>query len=537
MKKKTLGRWLALLLACMMIVSMAACGKPNTPTESGKPDTPTESGKPSEAPPPADPTKDTIKVAVTNDMGTLDPAQNSGTDLVGPTTRMIHEPLWYFDSDGEIVWMLATGYEWMDDVTIRIHVREGVNFMNGEILNAHDVLYSLIRYNHREGQGAMFRFLDEENSSVVDEYTVDMKLNEVNTSIPLTMGQYAIVRNNVTMDEAARSPNGTGPYAVTDYVINSHLYLSRRDDYWGELPATKNFQFLQLKEEAQRTNALQTGTVDVAAVPFQDVDFVRSLPGINLEITPSHGQQVIFFNVSDTSVFHQNEDARRAVTYAVDTAAIRRLVYNDLVDTPKTVMQQHVTDMEDRYFQFGGVYESGQDLELAKQYAESAGIIGKELRLINNGAPAAVLTCELIQADLKKIGVEVDVRSYDMGSWTTYLFDDTQYDMCFDGNWALQNTVTSALKYSVENMSAYAYKNYPWNGSEEVLERLATIYTVDETTQKEWRYEVSKAVADAYLWISLADMVNTWAINEGVAGNARQNTQSWINWHKLYWAQ
>ena len=55
------------------------------------------------------------------------------------------DKLFDFDSKLAIVPVLATGYETPDPTTILIHVRPGVTFQNGEVLDAAAVVYNLQR--------------------------------------------------------------------------------------------------------------------------------------------------------------------------------------------------------------------------------------------------------------------------------------------------------------------------------------------------------------------------------------------------------
>jgi ABC-type transport system substrate-binding protein len=41
--------------------------------------------------------------------------------------------------------MLATGYEWQDPTHLIVHIRDGVQFQDGEKLNADAVKYKLTR--------------------------------------------------------------------------------------------------------------------------------------------------------------------------------------------------------------------------------------------------------------------------------------------------------------------------------------------------------------------------------------------------------
>ena len=50
--------------------------------------------------------------------------------------------------------------------------------------------------------------------------------------------------------------------------------MTRRDDYYGELPQIKNLEFKVLAESSQIVNALETGAVDVASIDPLDYEHV-----------------------------------------------------------------------------------------------------------------------------------------------------------------------------------------------------------------------------------------------------------------------
>jgi len=77
-----------------------------------------------------------------------------------------------------------------------------------------------------------------------------------------------------------------------------------------------------------------------------------------------------------------------------------------------------VVDDEPRFDNIHPIYSVGYDLALAKQYAESSGLVGKELRLITAGQPEYVAMAEMIQRMLNEIGVTVQINNYDASSFT-----------------------------------------------------------------------------------------------------------------------
>jgi ABC-type transport system substrate-binding protein len=325
---------------------------------------------------------------------------------------------------------------------------------------------------------------------------------------------------------------------VKEYLTNSHLFLERREDYWGTKPQTKNFHFLMYKEEVQVVNALQTGAVQLARIPFQDVEFVQGLPGIDVELVSCEDQQALMFNISPFSLFYENKDARLAVSHAIDRDSIIRAVYFDFATKAKMPGPAACYDIDERFYNIG-IYGHDYDPELAKELAVSSGLIDQEIRLINNGDPRIVLMCEIIQANLRDIGVTCNVTNLDMGSWVYSLFDEEKWDMCIDYSWAQNLLYSSNLRYMVGYMAAESWKNYQWDGHDRAVylivdgpELLTTILDADR--RKELNLESTKLVIDEMLWLGIVDEVYTWALSSDLRGDAKDYAGDMKIFSRLY---
>src|ERR1700686_4965351 len=87
---------------------------------------------------------------------TLHVALREDGDLLDPTLARTYvgrivfaglcDKLFDLNEKLDIVPQLATGYEWADPVTLIIHLRLGVTFHNGEVLDAAAVKYTLERH-------------------------------------------------------------------------------------------------------------------------------------------------------------------------------------------------------------------------------------------------------------------------------------------------------------------------------------------------------------------------------------------------------
>src|SRR6476660_3462196 len=77
----------------------------------------------------------TLHIALRQDLDVMDPTL--ATTYVGRIVFAgLCDKLFDIDEKLNIVPQLATGYEWADDRTLVIHLRSGVKFQNGEVLDA-----------------------------------------------------------------------------------------------------------------------------------------------------------------------------------------------------------------------------------------------------------------------------------------------------------------------------------------------------------------------------------------------------------------
>ena len=61
-----------------------------------------------------------------------------------------------------------------------------------------------------------------------------------------------------------------------------------------------------------------------------------------------------------------------------------------------------------------------QDIEKAKQIVEENGLTGTKLKIITNDNPSRVQVAQIIQSNLKEIGLELEIE---VVAWATYLQD------------------------------------------------------------------------------------------------------------------
>ena len=536
MKRKPVVRLLAVLLMIVMIVSLAACGKgddsgteSNTNTDSNAANTSDNAGSnegsnssDSGSSNAAGSGKDTLRFAFNGDFGTFDYTRVSGGNWYG-MMGCLNEPLWdvVFNEQGELepVWLLATGYDVISPTQWTVHLREGVKFSNGNPFTAEDVLFTWYNEINNPMGGIRAQSIDYDNSKIIDDYTIDMRFLEFNAQGWIAYTDMFIFDAESYADtDFGKTPVGTGPYTVTEYLVNSHVIMERRDDYWGDPPAIKTLEFRNLTESSQVVNALETGLVDVGPVAGQDFDYVSSLPGYEVILNTEGSWSQIGFNVTENSIFN-NIDARFAVAYALDREAINRLVFEGRNNVMKGPIAPKAADYEDRFDYPHEVYR-GQDLEKAKQLAESSGLAGQTIVLIIAGQAEYVLMAEIVQGQLKEIGVTVDIRSYEGSAFMDISRDYTAYD-CTLGNGICPNkmvgdTLFMQFRYSTmigpENTDSFP----GWARYMEIYQD--TLFNADAKVRSDSSYECIQIWGNACFRFSITDLTYAYAYSTDLQG-------------------
>ena len=547
MKKQT-KRIFALLLCIVMLLAIAACNSTDNGGDSstsggtqdgadggssgGGGDANTNTGGNSNTGDGGDrpvSARDTVSVAISGDTGSLERVFAGFAGII----YQYYEPLVNFKADGTPVWLLATNIEEVSTEQWIIHCREGVKFSNGSDFNAYDVWFTFDRILSDPSSAFFLSCIDLENSSIIDDYTLDIAL--VNYSIQ-QMGSLSqiFIKDGETYDEdaAATNPIGTGPWIVTEYVTNSHVYMRANENYWGGKPAIENLHYRVFNEDAQVVNAIQTGLVDVAGVPSQEVDFVMSLPGYNvLQYANVFAATLTFFMSTDSVMNDLN--ARLAVCHALDREAIANLAYFGQASVINYPVSVNCYDYEPRFSNMHPTYSVGMDLELARGYAEAAGIVGQDIVVITNGSPAYVTSAEILQACMKEIGVNVIINNYDGATYMDASRDTTMYDMTMYAAASPQGLAIGIIyEYIMWGGDQYATG---WPEHPQYMQLGARgVATLDSAARSEILYEMLQMFTSAVPWYGLCEQVATLAINSALGG-----TEVWgsgvLRYADWYW--
>lgn len=423
---------IAILLCCVMAFGMAACGSTTSDPVSSSPGS---ASSPSESSGVSAGVKDSISIAVDGDCGSLDAYTMTGGNFF-PVYICYQESLWendLSDPDAPIAtkFILAESVDIISETEYVIHLRKGVTFSNGNPFTAEDVMFTFEYILTLPSRSYYIPFIDMEKSVIEDDYTIRLFLTQYDKTQLISLQDLPILdAESYDPAEAASKPIGTGPYVVTDYVVNSYVTLEARDDYWGDEVAIKSITFKNIPESSQKTTALETGEVDVITVcPNEDVSYLQSKDGIQIVQKATAQSITMYMNCSENSPLNSVE-ARLALAYACDRESIIDVAYqgNGIMSSCpfSSGAVDYIPELANRH----DTYSHGYDMELAKQYAEQAGLVGKTIRICTNGTGAYPVVAQIMQQSLIELGINATVTNYDTATASNMMAaEDDSWDV------------------------------------------------------------------------------------------------------------
>lgn len=503
---------LALVLAMVLVLAVfAACAKdnsPSTPTQAPGSATPTSDIKDvmTEATPePVVEAVDlnetrTLNISLANDAGTLNPMHSSGAFV--SVTYAFYEPLWDLTPSGEKVWILAESYEPVSEIEYKLKIREGVKFANGNDFTTEDVLFTMELCKADPRFYLNVKAIDFEKTKITGDYTMDVWYTQYDVTQEPNMLQMLIYDKESYDDEYMSNHTiGTGPYVVSEYVVNSHITAVRNENYWGEPAKIKTINFKVIRETAQVINALETGDIDIAStLSVADSGYVSDL-GYYVDKAWGGYCHTAYFSFNGPLA---TKEARWAVSYAMDREAMNKVMFDGVSTYTSYPCSEHMIDYEERFNDLADYYVTGYDLDKAKEYAEMSGLVGKTLKIITNGSEIYNDAALVWQESLKKIGVNAEIVSLDQATYFGALMDETGFDIGF-------YFASSPCMLAVD-----AIANYPdfiplgWKGEDrDEFGRLAhaAASTYDSAARADLLFEALKIFVDVNMWMPVNEAV------------------------------
>ena len=443
-------------------------------------------------------------------------------------------PLVQVDRDLNTAPGLATEWEISKDgLLYTFKLNENATFSDGSPVRASDVVFTLRKIVDPTAEalqiGGSFEFLDLERTRAVDGHTVEVGFTKPLASQLVRFNDVMIVPERIYSkgnfrDDYNTTAVGSGPYRLVRRVPNREIVMERRDDYWGARPHIKTVIFKVINDHGTAWSALQRGDVDET--------LITSDTWIREQNNPVHKGKIAFerfyslnYNYIAWNGRHPlfaDRGVRRALTMCMPIEAIVKDLYHgtaramsghflpeDWAYNPEVPVIRHDPEGARRLLAEAGWTDSNADGVLDRN--------GKPFRfslIIMTGNPVTKQLGQMVQSELKRVGVDVELELLDGATAISRLLKGN-YQALYSG-WDLDpDPDPFALFHS--SQTPPRGQNFVFY-SNPVADRLieAGRRELDQTKRKEIYHRLHAVLSEDQPYTWMIQSSAKWALNERV---------------------
>ncbi len=384
--------------------------------------------------------------AIENEPASLD--YLFGKDF-GALTAMtnLYNPLIRLDYEFQVHPELAESWEVAPDgLTYTFHLRKDVTWHDGTPFTAHDVEFTF-REMTCEFHNRAKTWCPKVASFETDgDHTFRINLNEPFAPLLTIIADYnsgTLIRPKHVWESGVDKENqqlyepvaGTGPFVFSKWVRGSHIELVRNESYFKPgLPYLDRVVIQFLPDEAGRLAALENGDIDMIhsyILPYERVNQFREDPRFQIV---DHGNEATGTNenllMNHDNEYLQHKTVRQAIAHALNKDEIAEAAMFGASKAAHAHIHSGVKWVHFPEFDYA------YDVDRANAMLDEAGFARGDdgtrftLRLYwAFGRAFEGRAAEVIRSQLREVGINVEIQSFDRPSFIERVFTKREFDM------------------------------------------------------------------------------------------------------------
>ena len=336
---------------------------------------------------------------------------------------------WSISKDGlEYTFNLRKGVKWQSNKSFtpsRDFNADDVLFMFERQWKENDPYFKVTSSNHTYfndmGMGKLLKSVDK-----IDDYTVKITLTSSEAPFLSNLAmqfagvqskEYAIAMLKAgTPEKIDQDPLGTGPFQLVQYQKDAIIRYKAFDKYWGGRAKIDDLIFSITPDASVRWAKLQKGECQVMPYPNPaDLDAMRK--DSNIKVLEQPGLNIGYLAYNTTKKPFDDVRVRKAINMAIDKKSIVAAVYLSTGvpatnPIPPTQWSYNKAIKDDAFNP-----EEAKKLLAAAGYPNGFSTDLWAMPVQRPYNPNAKRIAELMQADLAKIGVKAEIKSFEWGEY------------------------------------------------------------------------------------------------------------------------
>ncbi|MCC6830895.1 MAG: ABC transporter substrate-binding protein [Thermoleophilia bacterium] len=343
----------------------------------------------------------------------LDPTGNVTLHLIGAT-------LLEATADGSAPGLAESAEPSDDGLTWTITLKPGLAFSDGTPLSSADVKATFDRNRNDKANVNPTLWQPIRAVEAPDDTTVTLRLTRPYPSLEqvLTYPQFTIFpAGSVGKKSFYEAPVSAGPYVLDSWGGSNTVKLSANPAYPGSKPVTASVTLETVPDANSQLAQVQSGQIDIAYTLPPNLASQITAPAIRA-VTPLYGLQTL--TMRTTAAPLDDVRVRKAIAAAIDRSQLSQTVWTGAVKPLAGLWPSTMSGHD-------ASWSTARDVEGAKaSLAGTACASGCKLDLTYSSEtyPEQQLEAPIVQANLKDIGIDVQLNNVDAATYYTALGGD-----------------------------------------------------------------------------------------------------------------
>ena len=524
-------KFLALILALVMLLSMAACGGDADTDATAAPDG-TGTGETTQGDASGD-TSDiyggveiqkggTFVIGASGDPQSFNPDYLSD-DYLWPIAQNMFNRLVKLTTYDTVIPDLAESWEFSEDgMTLTFHLREGVKWHDGVDFTSADVKWTYDTII-AESWNKSTSLESVESIECPDDNTVVFNLKVPDVTIISKLGWYGLFilpqhlyegQDPATCEAATTEPVGTGPFKFESYETGVGVTLVKNEEFWGDEPNPDELIFAIYSDQDSMYQAFLNGEIDVmgTSIPVANVGDLDGDENYRVFTKLFQNRTYITFNFSDPDF--SKVEVRKAIELAIDRQGIF-----DRVGGGGAAAEYYVSPLQTDYVD-ENIRIPDRNVEEARALLESAGYtqdadgfyLHTQLDGFEDGNFANI--AQIVKANLAEAGIDVTINMMEYSAWSDKVKTNHNFTITMLAGY--QGPDISGLAGRIQSNGSSNMGGY---SNERVDELFALSNVETDVTQRAAYYsEIQQIMADEVPMVMLLENGGEYVFPSNVVG-------------------